>query len=125
MEKVQDLKEYCLNCKHNIPEKFSKEEITLEAARTKCGNCKLGKQGIFKFDIVFTLWQQLQKEKNSGSAAAATERPKGKKETYTRRYGQAITKLQAEGKTIREIASILGISPTSVTKVVKKLKENG
>lgn len=65
MEKVQDLKEYCLSCKHNIPEKFSKEEITLEEARTKCGNCKFGKQGVFKFDIVYTLWQELRKKKAS------------------------------------------------------------
>lgn len=119
MEEIQDLKKYCLSCKHQIPEKFAAEEITLEEARTKCGNCKFGKQGVFKFDIVYTLWQQLEKEKNK----TAFERPKGKKETYSRRYGQAIAKLQGEGKTVREIAKILGISPTSVTKVAKILKE--
>lgn len=120
MEKIQNLNDYCLSCKHQIPEKFSAEEITLEEARTKCGNCKFGKQGVFKFDIVYTLWQQLEKEKNK---TYITKRPTGKKETYTRRYGQAIEKLKAEGKTIREIANILGISPTSVTKVIKNLKE--
>lgn len=46
----------------------------------------------------------------------------GKKETYSRRYGTAIAKLQADGKSIRQIADILGISPTSVVKVANLMK---
>ncbi len=116
MAEVQNLEEYCLKCKYEVPTKFATGEIGLDVARKTCANCKFGKQGIYKFDIVYTLWGAL------GKLKSIPERPKGKKATYTKRYGVAVERLQAEGKTVREIAEILGISPTSVIKVSKELR---
>lgn len=116
MEQVQNLEDYCLKCKHSVPTKFKAAEIDLDTARRTCANCKFGKQGIYKFDIVYTLWGAL------GKLQAVPERPKGKKATYLKRYGVAIDRLQSEGKSVREIAEILGISPTSVVKVSKQLR---
>lgn len=118
MEQVQNLEDYCLKCKHGVPQNFKDGSITLDQARRTCANCKFGKQGIYKFDIVYTLWGAL------GKFRSVPERPKGKKPTYVKRYGTAIEKLQAEGKTVREIANILGISPTSVIKVSKEIRSD-
>lgn len=116
MENVQNLEDYCLKCKYNVPTKFAQGDISLDVARKTCANCKFGKQGIYKFDIVYTLWGAL------GKLKSVPERPKGKKATYCKRYGTAVKQLQAEGKTVREIAQILGISPTSVIKISKELR---
>lgn len=118
MEQVQNLEDYCLKCKYDTPNKFVCGDITLEQARRTCSNCKFGKSGIYKFDIVFTLWDKL------GKLQAVSDRPKptGKKPTYVKRYGAAVFRLQADGKTVREIAQILGISPTSVIKISKEMR---
>lgn len=115
MEHLQNLADYCLKCKHGVPTLFNSGKITLDTARRTCANCKFGKQGIYKFDIVYALWGAL------GKLQAVPERPKGKKATYVKRYGVAVEQLQSEGKTVREIAKILGISPTSVIKISKQL----
>lgn len=117
-EKVQNLEDYCLKCKYEIPQKFRDEKITLDTARRTCANCKFGKSGIYKFDIVYTLWDKL------GKLRSVPDRPKGKKATYFKRYGSAIERLQSDGKSVREIAEILGISPTSVIKVSKQLRSD-
>lgn len=108
-EKTQNISEYCLKCKNSVPQKFQDGQITLEQARKLCAYCKFGKVGIYKFDIVYALFQ------TSG------KRPTGKKATYTKRYGTAVEQLHIEGKSTRQIAKILGISPTSVTKILKEL----
>lgn len=110
MNQVQDMSQHCGKC--NIPLQFKKEEISIEQARRTCARCRFSGNGIYKFDIAFSLYDQIQR----------TKPPAGKGATYTKRYGNAIKELQAEGKTIREIAKILGISPTSVNKISKEMK---
>lgn len=121
MEQTQDIKQYCLKCKYNVLERFQSEEITLKQARAICANCKFGKAGIYKFDIVFSLADTAEKLK--AAEQWKQNRPKGKKDTYTKRYGTAIKQLQEEGKTVRQIAEILGISAPTIVKITKKLKE--
>ena len=119
MEQVQNLEDYCLKCRYNVPPRFVGGEISLEQARRQCAYCKFGKSGIYKFDIVFALWQSLGK-----FSAVQQQRPTGKKATYVKRYGAAVQRLQSEGKTVRQIADILGISPTSVGKIAKALQDS-
>lgn len=102
----------CLDC--DLYHDYEEAKVTLEEARKKCAHCHL-----YKFDIITQL---IRLKSSQNSATTQGKRNLGKKETYSRRYGTAITKLQAEGKTIRQIADILGISPTSVVKVANLMK---
>lgn len=124
----KEIKERCYKCK--LPSEYGEGKITLEQARTKCANCHFGSLRLYKFDIIMQLFNsnteqkkiEPVQEKTSSCQSVTGLNRGGKRETYTKRYGVAITKLQNEGKTIRQIADILGISPTSVTKVIKLLK---
>lgn len=109
MEKVQDMSQHCGKCQ--VPIQYKNDEITIYQARHTCARCRFSGNGIYKFDIAYSLYDQIQRNKP----------PAGKGATYTKRYGNAVKQLQAEGKTIREIAKILGISPTSVNKISKEL----
>lgn len=110
MSELQDMKEYCDKC--NIPEEYDSGQLTLDQCRFKCAHCRLfGKRGIYKFDIAYTLRQR------SGKLPPG----KGKTASRYKQYGTAVSKLCAEGKTVREIADILGISPTTVCSIRKKL----
>lgn len=101
----------CLDC--DLYHYYEDAKITLEEARKKCAHCHL-----YKFDTIAHLIRLI----SSQNITTQVKRNLGKKETYTRRYGTAIAKLQAEGKSIRQIAEILGISPTSVVKVADLVK---
>lgn len=101
----------CFDC--DLYHDYENAKITLEEARKKCSRCHL-----YKFDTIV----QLIRLKSSQNSTTQVKRNLGKKETYSRRYGTAIAKLQAEGKSIRQIADILGISPTSVVKVADLMK---
>ena len=118
MGQLQNIADFCLKCRVRVPERFSDGSLTLEQARSLCASCRFGKSGIYKFDIAFHLFLTVQ------SVPSASERPKGKKSTYTKRYGTAVSKLHKEGKTTRQIAEILGISPTSVTKILREILPN-
>ena len=117
----KEIRQHCYKCK--LAEQFQEGRITLEQARAKCGNCHFGSLRIYKFDIILELFC------NKGNSERADEKPSraftssGKKETYTKRYGTAIARLQNEGRSVRQIAEILGISPTSVIKVSKLMRE--
>ena len=121
MEQVQNLEDYCLKCRYNVPPRFVGGEISLEQARRQCAYCKFGKSGIYKFDIVYALWQSLGKLSDGQSTKP---RATGKKATYMKRYGVAVQRLQSEGMSQRQIADILGISRTSVMKIMKCLRSD-
>lgn len=131
---VKEIEERCYKCK--LPSEYAAGNMTLEQARTKCANCHFGSLRLYKFDIIVQL---LDKSENADSKAEKKEpaqkpaspgegqvtfnrNTKGKGATYFKRYGSAIRTLQSEGKTVRQIAEMLGISPTSVIKVSKELK---
>ena len=130
----KEIKERCYKCK--LPSDYAEGKLTLEQARTKCANCHFGSLRLYKFDIIVQL---LEKSENADSKAEKKEpaqvttspgegtiatfrrNTKGKGATYLKRYGEMIRKLQKEGKSVRQIAKLLNISPTSVIKVSKEL----
>lgn len=133
---IKEIEERCYKCK--LPSEYAAGKLTLEQARTKCANCHFGSLRLYKFDIIVQL---LDKSKNADSKAEKKEpaqvptspgeglitfnrNTKGKGATYFKRYGAAISKLQSEGKTVRQIAELLGISPTSVVKISNELKRS-
>lgn len=136
---VKEIEERCYKCK--LPSEYAAGNMTLEQARTKCANCHFVSLRLYKFDIIVQL---LDKSENADSKAEKKEpaqkqtspgdntgkgkvtfnrNSKGKGATYLKRYGSAIRSLQKEGKTVRQIAELLGISPTSVIKVSKELQQ--
>lgn len=126
---VKEIEDHCYKCK--LPSEYAAGNITLEQARTKCANCHFGNLRLYKFDIIVQLFdckagkkEPTQVQTSIGEGQVTFKRnTKGKGSTYFKRYGAAISKLQNEGKTVRQIAELLGISPTSVIKVSKELKQ--
>ncbi len=119
--KEKEIREHCYKCK--LAEEFQEGRITLEQARAKCSNCHFGSLRIYKFDIILQLFCNEKRSEHADEKPARAFNRSGKKETYSKRYGTAISKLRNEGRSVREIAAILGISPTSVVKVSKLLRE--
>lgn len=124
----KEINERCYKCK--LPSDFASGKITLEQARSKCANCHFGSLRLYKFDIIMQLLNNKPSADETGPASSAengkitfTRNTKGKRATYTKRYGSAVIKLQNEGKTVRQIADLLSISPTSVIKVLKELRQ--
>ena len=86
----------------------------IENLRGTCMRCKQGNKGIYKYDAIRTaldLWQQNQKLKQALN--------KGKKPTALKKYGTVVKNLKADGKSIRQIAQIVGIAPNTVVKILK------
>lgn len=133
---TKEIKERCYKCK--LPSEYAVGNLTLEQARTKCANCHFGSLRLYKFDIIVQLLDKSEKadskaekkepaqvQTSPGEGQVTFKRnTKGKGATYFKRYGSAISKLQSEGKTVRQIAELLGISPTSVIKVSNELKQS-
>lgn len=110
-EPLQDMREHCDVC--SVPVDYHNGSITLDDARHACQYCRFGSssKGIYKFDIAYTLYLR------------QPFKGKGKTATRTKQYGTAVHKLTSEGKTVRQIAEILGISPTTVVKIKKELSD--
>lgn len=117
----KEIREHCYKCQ--LAEDYRAGKISLEQARAKCGNCHFGSLRIYKFDIILHLFSNKPNSERAHQNKGTALNRSGKKETYSKRYGTAIAKLQNEGRSVRQIAEILGISPTSVIKVSKILRE--
>lgn len=106
---------HCINC--NVVSEYNNSAITLEQARKKCSNCHWGNERIYKFDLLLDSIDNYNKHlKQLGNIG------KGKSETYSKKYGNAIFQLRSDGYSIRHIAKVLNISPTSVQKVINQNK---
>lgn len=106
-EELKNFNEVCTNCEvmkralSNI-----EDEISLGEARAKCASCNK----IFKFDALYKSQMNLaQRKKNTG-----------KKPTAYKRYSKAVINLKREGKSIRDIAKTIDISPTTVQKILQQ-----
>lgn len=107
-------KKHCINC--NIVNDYNLGNITIEQARKKCSNCHFGSERIYKFDLLLNYIDSYNKHlKQLGNIG------KGKSETYSKKYGNAILQLRSEGYSIRHIANVLNISPTSVQKIINQI----
>ena len=144
IESTQPLRsayDFCLDCPKGVDIQGVKDmSLTeLNAARTKCANCRGKDDGIYKLDAIATAIEaqgkvkQLEAKiadlqyKNALLALELQDKPRfapyrgGKGETYFKRYGATVANLRAEGKTQKQISEILGISIASVNKICKKL----
>lgn len=82
--------------------------------RQKCAYCKNGAKGIYKADAILTALELHEK-------IGIKNRNNGKKPVLEKRFGTAVCNLRSEGKSIREIAKILGISKDTVQKIIKNV----
>lgn len=133
---IKEIEERCYKCK--LPSDYAAGKLTLEQARTKCANCHFGSLRLYKFDIIVQLLDKSEKADSKAEKKEPAQKPaspgegqvtfnrntKGKGATYVKRYGSAVETLQNEGKTVRQIANLLGISPTSVVKISNELKRS-
>jgi len=84
--------------------------------RWSCQYCKsFGRNGIYKGDLVISALSANANNKTRGLSA-------GRKPTHYKRYGHAVMALASQGKTIRDIANIIGISTTTVQRIMTKYK---
>lgn len=118
---VENVLDYCLNCTRvpmqeilENPNELTKGEVNRYRDQAGCRGCKVSGKGIYKFDAILTslhLRQKYENQKHKGT---------GKKATYQKRYGKAVSELRKEGKSIRKIADMLGISTKSVQRIIKE-----
>lgn len=122
---VQNVMEHCKKCEDmcKLMEKMRSDDEIKEQEllymRRKCQRCRRGDNGIYKADAILTA---LLLDKMIQDRWKKNLTP-GKKPTLERKYGRAIYALREGGKTIKQIASLLGLSPTSVHKVLKSKKQ--
>lgn len=133
---TKEIKERCYKCK--LPSDYAAGSVTLEQARKKCANCHFDSLRLYKFDIIVQLLDQSEKADSKAEKKEPAQMPtspgegqvtfnrntKGKGATYFKRYGSIVRELQNEGKTVRQIAKLLSISPTSVIKISNELKRS-
>lgn len=108
-EELKNFNEVCTNCevmKRALSD--IEDEISLGEARARCASCNK----IFKFDALYKSQMNLAQRKKST----------GKKPTAYKRYATTVINLTGEGKSIREIAKTIGISPTTVQKILQQYR---
>ena len=116
---MQNVYDFCAKCFRmcRLIEKLENgtepTEKEMEDIRYRCQYCRsFGRNGIYKADAILTALKEKRRAKNNLTP--------GRKPVREKQYGKAIINLRKEGKTIREISEILGISKTTVHKIVKK-----
>lgn len=109
-EELKNFNEVCTNC--DVMKRALSEEDEIEIspgeARARCASCNK----IFKFDALYKSQMNLAQRKKST----------GKKPTAYKRYATTVINLTGEGKSIREIAKTIGISPTTVQKILQQYR---
>lgn len=131
---LQDISEHCFNCTVMDIDPNNPDELA--AARELCTECKHGNVGIYKHDAIYTAKQLMKKVKELTLELDEKEKlldekdkhldvfkGKGKTATFARRYGETVDNLRAEGRSQREIAEIIGKSPTTVNHYLQSLKK--
>lgn len=111
-EELKNFNEVCTNCEvmKRALSDIEEDETFLGEARARCASCNK----IFKFDALYKSQMNLaqrQRKKNTG-----------KKPTAYKRYSKAVINLKRDGKSIRDIAKIIDISPTTVQKILQQYK---
>ncbi len=109
-EELKNFDEICMNCdvmKRALSKSDDNNNITLAEARAECASCNK----IFKFDALYKIVEKTRKIPN---------RNVGKKATAYKKYAETVYNLSQEGKSIRKIAKIIGISTTTVQKILKE-----
>ncbi len=92
------------------------KQYPIKVFRNTCMRCKKGSKGIYKYDAIRTaldLYEENKQLKNKLN--------KGKKATALKKYGTVVKNLRKDGKSIREIAQIVGISTNTVMKILNSI----
>lgn len=112
IEELKNFNEVCTNCEvmKRALSNVEDDEIPLGVARARCASCNK----IFKFDALYKSQMNLAQRQRKKST--------GKKPTAYKRYSATVINLTGEGKSIREIAKIIGISPTTVQKILQQYR---
>lgn len=84
--------------------------------RDTCMRCKKGSKGIYKYDAIRTALDLYEENKQ-----LKRKLNKGKKATALKKYGTVVRNLRNDGKSIREIAQIVGISTNTVMKILNSI----
>ena len=118
---TQNVTEHCLKCHKVLPlldKRLNGEELTekeVEYIRLECRYCRsFDSKGIYKADAILSLLELYIK-------FTRFKRNTGKKPVRKKQYGAAVQNLRKEGKTIRQIADILGIAKSTVQRILKDL----
>lgn len=118
MEEIRNVIDHCQKCPNMVKllnKKRNDEPLNdsdIKDIRIICMHCKCGQEGIYKADAIMTallLHDEVKRQRNVG-----------KKPTRYKQYKAAVQNLRNEGRSIREIAKILGISPTTVQRILKQ-----
>ena len=91
----------------------------IEDLRNTCMRRKKGSKGIYKYDAIRTALDLYEENKQ-----LKRKLNKGKKATALKKYGTAVRNLRKDGKSIREIAQIVGISTTTVMKILNSINND-
>jgi len=110
----------CKECPFGVDIYADPETLSLELLnmyRSTCSVCKQGGGDVapYKYDLNNRASRAERKVKEFKPYRG------GKGETYFKKYAESIRNLRAEGKTQKQISTILGISISSVNKICKKL----
>ena len=113
--KLENMSDVCLQC--DYLKAYLAGKVDVKLARENCAlRCKQHdnqRKGIYKFDVVYSLYLS-----NTGEQKPKIQ-GKGRVSKADERYGKAVRELRKEGKTVTQIASILGISRPTVYKLLK------
>ncbi len=95
------------------------EKVAIKELRNICMRCKKGSKGIYKYDVIRTALD-LYKE----NTQLKEKLNKGKKATALKRYGTTVKNLKEDGKSIRQISKIVGISTNTVIKILNSINND-
>lgn len=98
--RLKNMTDVCTSCPYLA--QYLAGEIDVEEARRNCGyRCQQRKETefIYKFDIVYSLYQHKKRKEFKGRVGKAEER-----------YGKAARTLHSDGKSVADIAGILNLS---------------
>ena len=99
----------CLRCKHILSLIDVDVDVDIKAKmRQRCTECKQ-----YKGDNVLLLLRQLK----HGLSANIKDRP-ARGSVVDKRYSKAVLALRGEGRSLRDISSMLGIAVNSVRKIL-------
>lgn len=124
-EPLKNVTENCINC--NVMHFILNESKTsgtnslgqnfkIDVFRNTCMRCKKGSKGIYKYDAIRTALDLYEENKQ-----LKRKLNKGKKATALKKYGTVVRNLRNDGKSIREIAQIVGISTNTVMKILNSI----
>ena len=124
-EPLKNVTENCINCNimHFILDESKTsgtnslgQNFKIDVFRNTCMRCKKGSKGIYKYDAIRTALN-LYEENNQ----LKEKLNKGKKATALKRYGTTVKNLKEDGKSIRQISKIVGISTNTVMKILNSI----